>query len=118
MTKTIFDEKITFNKNIAMNPYDSTLSGADGDNKRASNITFKGKDSDGSEGSLASIMACHSGIIKDNKGKIKFNVNDGSSSNNLLLSNIQHFTTYFKYARLLRCDTYSFICVSFWKKSR
>ena len=83
MNKTILHETMTFNKNIIMNPYDYTLTDADGDNKRASGITFKGKDSLGSEGSLASIITSHSGTSTDHKGKIKFNVNDGSSTNNL-----------------------------------
>ena len=81
MDKTKFYETMTFNKNFVMNQYDSTLS--NGDNKRASTIVFKGKDSAGSVGTLASIMTCHSGIIKDHKGKIKFNVNDGSSQEKL-----------------------------------
>ena len=80
---TNFDKKVTFNKNIVLSQYDTTLTGADGDEKRASNIIFKGKDTDGIEGTLANIKGCHSGTTKDHKGKILFNVNDGSSTNNL-----------------------------------
>ena len=79
----IFDERIEANNNITLTQFPGSNNIGDNDNKRASIIQFKGFDSNILEGSLASITACHSGSLTDHKGKIKFNINDGSSTNNL-----------------------------------
>ena len=79
----IFGETIDANNNIFLTQFPGVTNEGDNDNQRASIIQFKGFDSNIQEGVLASITASHSGSVTDHKGKIKFNINDGSSNNNL-----------------------------------
>ena len=79
----IFDEPIEANNNITLSQFPGSNNTGDNENKRASIIQFKGFDSNIQEGVLGSITASHSGSLTDHKGKIKFNINDGSSTNNL-----------------------------------
>jgi hypothetical protein len=79
----IFDEIIEANNNIILTQFPGSTNTGDNDNKRASIIQFKGFDSNIQEGVLGSITVSHSGSVTDHKGKIKFNINDGSSINNL-----------------------------------
>jgi len=79
----IFDETLEVNNNIFLTQFPGTNNTGDNDSKRESIIQFKGFDSNIQEGVLASITASHSGSVTDHKGKIKFNINDGSSNNNL-----------------------------------
>jgi len=79
----IFEETIQVNNNIILTQFPGSNNSGDNDNKRESIIQFKGFDSNIQEGVLGSITTSHSGSLKDHKGKIKFNINDGSSTNNL-----------------------------------
>ena len=79
----IFEQAIEANNNITLSQFPGSNNTGDNDNKRASIIQFKGFDSNIQEGVLGSITASHSGSLTDHKGKIKFNINDGSSTNNL-----------------------------------